>query len=109
MLYTPGCLTKDDRASYLSSTDCGLSWQIKYSHGKINSCVYLEKAGIYITAYDAHNNYIGIKKGLYVYRSAIGPDDDNPEVITLSDNENFGDTFLPAQSTFSDRIRCSSA
>ena len=53
MLNTSGCLTKDGRAAYLSSTDCGLSWQIKSSHGKMNSCVYLEKAGIYITAYDA--------------------------------------------------------
>lgn len=102
-LYVNRHMAQDGQIAYLSSTDCGLSWSIKYSHGKMNSCTYLEKAGIYITVCDAFNNNKGIESGLYVYRSEIGPDDPDPEVIKLSDDR-FLDSFLPQQSFFTDRI-----
>jgi hypothetical protein len=102
-LYASRHFAQDGQAAYLSSTDCGLSWSIKYSHGKMNSCTYLEKAGIYITVCDTYNNNKGIDSGLYVYRSHIGPDDSNPEVTKLSD-ERYIDSFLPQQSFFTDRI-----
>lgn len=103
-LYASRHMSQDGQTAYLSSTDCGLTWQIKYSHGRMNACTYLEKAGVYVTVCDCYNNNIGIEKGLYVYRSEIGPDDPNPEVIMLSEDERFIDSFLPKQSRFSDRI-----
>lgn len=94
---------KEGQVAYLSSKDCGLSWQIKYSYGKMNSCTYIEKGDIYITVWEGHNNYNGIETGLYVLRSKIGPDDEEPEIIKLSD-ERYYDSFLPAQSCYSNRI-----
>lgn len=102
-LYVNRHFAQDGQIAYLSSVDCGLSWSIKYSHGKMNSCTYLEKAGIYITACDAYNNNCGIDDGLYVYRSELGPDDPDPEVIKLAEGR-YHDTFLPQQSFFTDRI-----
>lgn len=102
-LYVNRHMSQDGQIAYLSSTDCGLSWSIKYSHGKMNSCTYLEKANIYITTCDAYNNNRGIDSGLYVYRSDIGPDDPDPEVIKLADGL-YHDSFLPQQSFFTDRI-----
>ncbi len=103
-LYANSHIGQDGQTAYLSSTDCGLTWQIKYSKGKMNACTYFEKAGVFLTACDYHNNNAGILKGLYVYRSTIGPDDPNPEVMKLSDNEMFGESYLPKKSRFSDRI-----
>lgn len=102
-LYTSGHLARDGQMAYLSSTDCGLSWSIKYSHAKMNSCTYLERAGIYITVCDFSSNLREVETGLYVYRSEIGPDDPEPEVIKLS-GEKYGDSFLPQQSFYTDRI-----
>ena len=103
-LYSSGHMGQDGQTAYLSSVDCGLTWQIKYSDGKMNACTYFEKADIYITACDFHNNNKGIEKGLYVYRSKIGPDDPDPEVIVLSEDEMFGESYLPKKSQYSDRI-----
>lgn len=103
-LYASRHMGQDGITAYLSSVDCGLTWQIKYSKGKMNACTYFEKADVYVTACDFHNNNDGITKGLYVYRSEIGPDDPNPEVIELSEDEMFHDTFLPKKSVYSDRI-----
>lgn len=94
---------KQGKVAYLSSKDCGLSWEINYSHGKMNSCTYIENGDIYITSCDSVNNYEGAETGLYVYRSKIGPDDPEPEVIKLCD-ERYIDAFLPVQSKFSSRV-----
>lgn len=91
------------QTAYLSSKDCGLSWSINYSHGKMNSCTYMENGGVYITVCDRFNNYNGIETGLYVFRSETGPDDQNPEIIKLSD-EGYIDSFLPKQSQYTKRI-----
>ena len=50
-----------------------------------------------------NNNNYGLGKGFWVLRSEIGPDDKNPEIIKLSD-ENFSCSFLPQQSEYSNRI-----
>ena len=102
-LYASRHMSQDGQTAYLSSTDCGLSWTLHYSHGKMNSCTYLEKADVYVTSCDVYNNNTGINDGLYVYRSEIGPDDPNPEVIQLADGR-YHDSFLPQQSVYSDRI-----
>lgn len=85
--------------SYLSSRDGGLSWKRYYDRGKMGSCTYLEKGDLYITTVEKHEG----EHGLFVYRSTVGPDDTAPEVIRLS-NRPHGDTFLPKQSAFSNRI-----
>lgn len=103
MLYRDLYLGHEGQTAYLSSKDCGLSWNINYSHGKMNSCTYFARGDIYITECDCYNNNAGIETGLYVYRSKIGPDDPNPEVIKLSD-ERFICGFLPEQSQYTDRI-----
>ncbi|MEE0928983.1 MAG: sialidase family protein [Acutalibacteraceae bacterium] len=102
-LYGSQHMSQDGQIAYLSSIDCGLSWTVHYSHGKMNSCTYLEKSGIYITACDAYNNNKGIDDGIYIYRSKIGPDDPNPEVIKIAEGM-YHDSFLPQQSFYSDRI-----
>ncbi len=102
-LYESRHCAADGQIAYLSSRDCGLSWTPHYSHGRMNSCVYLEKPDIYITSCDTFNNNIGLGDGLWIFRSKIGPDDPHPEMIRLSDKR-YTDSFLPCQSTFGDRI-----
>ena len=102
-LYVDHYLSKDGTIAYLSSKDGGLSWTRHYSKGKMNSCTYLEKAGLYITTCDKYNNSNGIESGVYVYRSAVGPDDPDPEVIRVLRGE-YADSFLPQESCFTDRI-----
>lgn len=102
-LYSKSHVGPEGQIAYLSSLDCGLSWSIKYSHGRMNSSTYIEEANIYVTACDMYNNNYGIDTGLYVYRSEIGPDDPTPQRIKLRD-ENFIDTFLPQKSAFGNRI-----
>jgi hypothetical protein len=89
--------------AYLSSTDGGLSWTKHYAHGKMNACTYFPTPAIYVTSCDCHNNNQGLGEGLWVMRSAIGPDDPDPEIIKVADGS-YGDTFLPKQSDFSNRI-----
>lgn len=85
--------------SYLSSRDGGISWKKHYVKGKMGSCTYIEKGDLYLTTVEQHEG----EQGLFVYRSTLGPDDEAPEVIRISDRPH-GDTFLPKQSAFSDRI-----
>ncbi len=102
-LYVDKQFAQGGQTAYLASNDCGLSWNINYSRGKMNSCTYIEKGKIYVTVCEGHHNNDGITQGLYVYRSKIGPDDENPEIIKLSD-DNVLDSFLPLQSFYSNRI-----
>ena len=103
MLYAQKHFGQEGQTAYLSSTDCGLSWNIRYGHGKMNACTYIEKGDIYLTVCDTYNNNRGFEQGLYVYRSTIGPDDPDPEVIKLSD-ERYIDSFLPKESLYSRRV-----
>ncbi len=103
MLYAQKHFGQEGQTAYLSSTDCGLSWNIRYGHGKMNACTYIEKGDIYLTVSDTYNNNRGFEQGLYVYRSTIGPDDPDPEVIKLSD-ERYIDSFLPKESRYSNRV-----
>lgn len=84
---------------YDRSLDGGISWTRHYAKGKMNACVYVEKANLYITACDGYDG----RRGLYVLRSVIGPDDAAPEVICVSE-EVYGCTFLPQISAYRDRI-----
>ena len=103
MLYADRQFGQKGQTAYLSSTDCGLSWTRHYGYGKMNACTYIEKGGVYLAACDMHGNNRGIEQGLYVYRSFIGPDDPDPQVIKLSD-ERYGESYLPVQSAYSDRV-----
>lgn len=85
--------------AYLSSIDCGLSWQKHYAKGVMQACTYIEEADVYLKSVD---NRPG-EPGVYIYRSKIGPDDPEPAIIKLS-VENHGDCFLPIKSAFSSRI-----
>ena len=89
--------------AYLSSVDGGISWTKHYAHGKMNSCTYIEKAGIYLTNWYSHPDRPDDYDGLYVYRSTIGPDDPNPEAIRL-DGPYYGNGFLPIESAFTNRV-----
>lgn len=103
-LYAKNDEDKNAKMGYLSSVDGGLSWTLHYSEGIMNSCTYIEKYGLYITACDGCNGNMGFgEQGLWVLRSKIGADDKTPEIIKLSD-ECYGDTFLPQKSAYSDRI-----
>ena len=89
--------------AYLSSVDGGISWTQHYAHGKMDTCTYMEKAGVYLRNCDAH--FPGnAEKRLCVWRSEIGPDDPDPEVIDLGVEGGYGDGFLPVQSAYTDRI-----
>lgn len=96
-------MSRDAQIAYLSSTDGGLSWNIKYSEAKMNACTYIEKAGVYLASCEGYNNNKYIEKDLYIYRSTIGPDDTDPEVIMVAEG-GYYDAFLPQQSFFTDRV-----
>lgn len=102
-LYGKNDEDKNVQTAYLSSVDGGISWTRHYAHGIMNACTYFPTPDLYITACDAHNNPVGEGNGLWVLRSKIGPDDPAPEIIKLSDGA-YGDTFLPRQSAYSNRI-----
>lgn len=89
--------------AYLSSMDAGLSWTLHYAHGKMNSCTYIEKGGVYLTACGINQGCGPLSGGLCVMRSEIGPDDPDPEMIVLSE-EAYKDAFLPTQSAFTNRV-----
>jgi len=103
MLYRKHDEDASGQTAYLSSTDGGISWTRHYAHGKMNSCTYFPTPNLYITACDAYNNPVEEGDGLWVLRSKIGPDDPAPEIIKLSDAA-YGDTFLPRQSAYGNRI-----
>lgn len=91
---------ENTKIAYLSSLDCGLSWNIHYSEGKMNACTYIEKGNVYLSV---ANFDVTRENGLYVMRSEIGPDDPNPEIVWISD-ERYIDTFLPQQSLYTNRV-----
>lgn len=105
MLYRSSIWSKDGQSAYLSSKDCGLSWSLHYAYGKMNSCTYLEKGGIYMSACSRcdDDSGMGIDCGLAILRSKIGPDDPNPEVVPVG-NEEYGCCYLPQQSQYTNRI-----
>ena len=85
------------RRSYLSSTDCGLSWKLHYCDDDIlGSCTYIPEAGFYIRPRNDST-------GLNMLISKIGPNDTAPRKVHICDKslECFN---LPNQSQFSDRI-----
>jgi len=92
-----------ERKAYLSSKDAGLSWEFKYAKGIMHSSTYLEKPDLYIRIKDK-SWFEESEKGLFVYRSKIGPDDENPEKIKISDDDYYSEAYLPQKSAFSDRI-----
>ena len=82
-LYVNRHLAQNGQIAYLSSTDCGLSWNINYSKGKMNSCTYLEKADMYITSCDAYNNNKGIDEGV-VYSTSCNAAKSSSPVRTFT-------------------------
>ena len=95
-LYGKVAHSGDGQSAYLSSVDGGISWTKHYAKGEMNSCTYIPEADIYLAPKDG-------KEGLWVKRSAIGPDDENPQMIKIADGW-YGDAFLPKKSVFSNRI-----
>jgi len=85
--------------AYLSSVDCGLSWQIHYAQGKMNACTYIEEASIYLKCVDNDPN----EEGIFIYSSKIGPDDPNPSITKITDISH-NCSFPPIKSAFSNRI-----
>lgn len=91
--------------SYISSVDGGVSWTTHYAKGIMGSCTYMDEFDLYISSVVKWRE--GEDIGLYIYRSDVGPDDSDPEIIKISDKPH-GNTFLPVKSAFSDRIWFSS-
>ncbi|MBR6791061.1 MAG: exo-alpha-sialidase, partial [Oscillospiraceae bacterium] len=93
-------ITRDPgTAFYLSSTDCGLSWQKHFAKGEMHACTYIEGGDVYLTIRER----VPGEDGVFVLRSKTGPDDPAPERIKVSD-DNYGDGFLPMKSAFTDRV-----
>lgn len=104
-LYADRHLEKGGQIAYLSSMDAGLTWQIHYAHGKMNTCTYIEKGNVYLSASESSINGGVGEKGLYIFRSTIGPDDPNPEIFKLeSEQALLSRPTLPEQSRYSNRI-----
>lgn len=103
MLYKKTGDDTSGQMAYLSSVDGGISWTKHYAHGAMHSCTYFRAGNIYVGVRDSHNNERNTGEGLWVLRSAIGPDDPDPEVIEIS-RESYGDSFLPRQSAYGNRI-----
>jgi len=91
--------------AYLSSTDCGLSWQPRYAGGAMHSCTYIPEADLYLAIADSPEKAecYDDKNALYVLRSGIGPDDPAPEAVKVCDATYFC-SLLPVKSAFCDRI-----
>ena len=102
-LYETDHLGETGQLAYLSSKNAGISWELHYSHARMNSCTYIEEKNIYITIADRNNNNFGLGMGLWVLRSTVGPDDENPEIIQIGSGD-FTCSFLPQKSEYSDRI-----
>ena len=91
--------------AYLSSTDCGLSWKLKKAHAIMEACTYLPVPQIYIR-FDTICS--GPDMGTWVLRSTIGPDDNSPERIKISNHIQW-DYFAIQSSPFSHRIYTTAA
>ena len=84
------------KAAYLSSTDCGLTWKLHYSHGRMGSSTYIPGKGIYVTSATD-------QEGTWFLISRIGTEDPAPERVKVS-SYRYSDCFLPVKSDYSDRI-----
>ena len=102
-LYPTKPFGESGQPAYMSSRDAGISWTLHYAHGRMNSCTYFPERDVYITVSDTYNNNYGLGQGLWMLRSSIGPDDENPEIVQIS-NDVFIDSFLPQKSEYSNRI-----
>ncbi len=94
--YSTSAHSHDGPCVYLSSIDGGLSWTRHYAKGTMNACTYIEAGEIYLAPEERAD-------GLYIKRSAIGPDDPSPELIRVAEGR-FGDSFQPMKSAFTDRV-----
>ena len=85
---------------YQSSVDGGISWTLHHATDTLNICTYIEKAGIYLAPCQPcpENNM-----AICVYRSTIGPNDPNPEVVVVNEQA-YWCTVNICQSAYSDRI-----
>lgn len=84
------------KAAYLSSTDGGLTWKTRYSHGEMRACTYIPGKEIFVTSRaDAEGTWFLISK--------IGPEDPDPTRVKISPHR-YSDCFQPVKSDFSDRI-----
>ena len=86
--------------TYIASVDGGLSWAKGYSNGKMQACTFIEEGNIYLASADKFSHNV---KGFWCLRSQIGPDDENPQWIKISDDDYY-DSFLPVKSAFSNRV-----
>lgn len=97
------CKQEEGTHAYMSSFDCGLTWQLKTAPGKMRSATYFENFDLYIGFPEGIDGDFG--DNVYIYRSKIGPGDENPELVFVSDVDTInGCNFLPQKSEFSDRI-----
>lgn len=87
-------------AEYIYSVDGGLSWTKGYSKGKMQACTYVDEADIYLSVADKFSHSA---KGFWCLRSAVGPDDLEPQWVKLS-GDDYYDAFLPVKSAFSNRV-----
>ena len=81
---------------YLASRDGGISWERHAATGAVHACSYLPKEQVYLTLRETD-------RGTFVLRSAVGPDDPEPEWIRVSDLR-CSCGFLPLQSAYGNRI-----
>lgn len=89
-----------DNDPYYSSIDGGLTWKKRYCKGRMRSSAYFPDLGIWVKAFSERD---GRDKGTNVYISTIGPDDDDPVKIKVSD-EIYFDLFLPQKTERGGRV-----
>ena len=92
----------EGKVIYLYSRNCGLTWSKKYatSNDVMGASVYLPWCNYYVTIKPLR---IGDNPGTYAYISNIGPDDEQPIKIKLTDTIH-GDIFQPVYFEGSNRI-----
>ena len=95
---------REGKTVYLSSRDCGLSWKLKYAASKrvMGSASRSPWSGDYVAVVSVRN---GENPGTFGKYSALGPDDENPAAVKISD-EVYGDIFLPVALTGKKRWLC---
>lgn len=84
---------------YLSSTDCGLSWKMHFAKGTMGAATFFPEWDLWVKCAPPDEN----RKGTYVMTSRIGPDDETPDYIKISDSC-FVNTFLPQKAAVGNRI-----
>lgn len=85
---------------YLSSTDCGLSWKMHFAKGTMGAATFFPEWDLWVKCAPPDEN----RKGTFVMTSRIGPDDETPDYIKISDSC-FVNTFLPQKMEGSSRAR----